>query len=317
MSSRQLKAIFGALVVLVLAYAAVQFLSGNGHRSGGNDIVAAVRDGISLVRILGPGAEDSVRLEEADGSWTVNGYPADSALVRQLSEGLDTAQIGRLVARSVTNHARLGVAEDSARRIKIGPAGAPYVEFLLGRGGPDGRYVRFPSSDEVFSIPAASMRLLAHSAEEWRNRIVAAVDTSLVSRIEVRRNDEPAPLELSRAIGDSAVSWSLGGAAADSATVDALLGESANLTATGFPSDFSAALSPCWKCSTPTNWERHLHCRCSSSPPRTRAVSWYAAQQTRWPIGFRLSRRGGCCRRGRGCFQKRLNRERRSLPPAH
>ncbi|MCK5483336.1 MAG: DUF4340 domain-containing protein [Gemmatimonadetes bacterium] len=237
MSSRQLKAIFGALVVLVLAYAAVQFLSGNGHRSGGNDIVAAVRDGISLVRILGPGAEDSVRLEEADGSWTVNGYPADSALVRQLSEGLDTAQIGRLVARSVTNHARLGVAEDSARRIKIGPAGDPYVEFLLGRGGPDGRYVRFPSSDEVFSLPAASMRLLAHSAEEWRNRIVAAVDTSLVSRIEVRRNDEPAPLELSRAIGDSAVSWSLGGGAVDSATVDALLGESANLTATGFPSD--------------------------------------------------------------------------------
>jgi hypothetical protein len=63
------------------------------------------------------------------------------------------------------------------------------------------------------------------------------VDTSVVSRIAVRRNDEPAPLELSRAIGASDVSWSLEGSTADSATVDALLGESANLTATGFPSD--------------------------------------------------------------------------------
>ena len=237
MSSRQLKAIFGALAVLVLAYVAVQLVSGDGRRSGGNDIVAAVRDGISLVRVLGPDAGDSVRLEEVAGSWTVNGYPADSALVRQLTEGLDTARVGRLVARSATNHASLGVAEDSARRIEIGPTGDPDVEFFLGGRGPDGRYVRFPASDEVFSVPAASMRLLRRSAEEWRNRIVAAVDTSVVSRIAVRRNDEPAPLELSRAIGASAVSWSLEGSTADSATVDALLGESANLTATGFPSD--------------------------------------------------------------------------------
>jgi len=237
MSSRQLKAIFGALAVLVVAYVAVQLLSGNENRSGGEDIVAAVRDGISLVRMVGPGAQDSVHLEEADDRWTVNGYPADSALVRQLGEGLATARVGRLVARSTANHARLGVAEDSTRRIEIGPAGDPDVAFFLGSGGPDGRYVRFPPSDEVFAVPAASMRLLRRSAEEWRNRIVAAVDTSVIGRIAVRRNDEPTPVELVRASGDSAASWSLAGAAVDSATVDALLQESANLTATGFPSD--------------------------------------------------------------------------------
>ncbi|MCK5488734.1 MAG: DUF4340 domain-containing protein, partial [Gemmatimonadetes bacterium] len=237
MKSRQLKVVFVALAVLVLAYVAVQLLSGNGRGSGGDRIAASVRDGFSVVRVLTPNAADSVRLEGAEGYWTVNGYPADSALVRELAEGLDTARVGRLVARSASNHARLGVSEDSARRIEIGPVGDPEAMFLLGRGGNDGRFIRFPPSDDVFTVQAASVRLLGKSAEDWRDRVVAAVDTSTVSRIVVRRNDEPAPTLLERIAGDAAASWSLDGEAADSAAVDALLQESAQLTAIGFPSD--------------------------------------------------------------------------------
>ncbi len=237
MSSRRLKAIFAVLAVLVLAYAAVRLLSGDRRQSGGDDIETAVRDGFALVRVVGPEAGDSVRLEESDGGWTVNGYPADTALLRQLSEGLDTARVGRLVARSATNHGRLGIGEDAARRVEIGPADDPAVTFLLGGGGPDGRYIRFPPSDEVFAVPAASVRLLGRSEEEWRNRIVAAVDTSVVSRIEVRRNDESATILMARVIGDPAAPWSLDGATADTAAVEALLRESANLMATGFPTD--------------------------------------------------------------------------------
>jgi len=235
--SRQLKVVFVALAVLVLSYVAVQLLSGNGRSSGGEGIAASVRGEFSVVRVLTPNAADSVRLEGADGYWTVNGYPADSALVRELAEGLVTARVGRLVARSASNHARLGVSEDSARRIEIGPVGDPEAMFLLGRGGTDGRFIRFPPSDDVFTVQAASVRLLGRSAEDWRDRVVAAVDTSIVSRIVVRRNDQPAPTLLERIAGDAAASWSLEGEAADSATVEALLQESAQLTATGFPSD--------------------------------------------------------------------------------
>jgi len=237
MNSRQLKMIFAVLAVLVLAYGAVRLLSGDGRRPGGDDIVAAVRDGFSLVRALGPGAEDSVRLEEVDGRWSVNGYPADTSLIRQLTAGLDTAHVGRLVARSATTHARLGIADDVAWRIEIGPAGDPDITFLLGGGGTDGRYARFPPSDEVFAVPIASVYLLGRPVEEWRSRIVASVDTSVVNRIAIRRNDEPAPVLLSRGIGDSAARWSVAGATVDTATMEALLRETATLTATGFPSD--------------------------------------------------------------------------------
>jgi hypothetical protein len=237
MSPRRLKVIFSAFTVLVVAYAIVQLLSRDGRQSGGDEMVAAVADGFGVVRMVGPEAADSVQLEEKDGAWTVNGYPADTSLVRQLAEGLDTARVGRLVARNAANHARLGIAEESAWRIEIGPAGDPAVTFLLGGEGPDGRYARFPPSDEVFAVPIASVRLLTRSAEEWRDRIVVAADTSVIRRIAVRRKDQPAPVILARGIGDSGAFWNLDGTAADTAAVQALLRESANLTATGFPSD--------------------------------------------------------------------------------
>jgi len=235
--SRQLKAIFAALAVLVVAYTAVRLLSGNGRAASGDSIATAGRDGFNLVRVLSPNAADSVRLEGIDGSWTVNGYPADSTLVRELVEGLDSARVGRLVGRSATNHARLGVSEDSTRRVEIGPAGNPDVMFLLGSGGTDGRFVRFPPSDDVFTVPARSVRPFGKSAEDWRNRVVAAVDTATVSRITVQRDDEPAVVLLTRVGGEPAASWALDGEAADSAAVEALMQESALLTATGFPSD--------------------------------------------------------------------------------
>ncbi|MGB5304071.1 MAG: DUF4340 domain-containing protein [Gemmatimonadota bacterium] len=238
MKSRQIKAIFAALSLLLVAYVAVQLLSGKGPAAGSDSISASVRDGFSVVRVLTPDAADSVRLEEADGAWTVNGYPADSSLVRELAEGLDSARVGRLVARSATNHARLGVSDDSARRIEIGPVGDPSIMFLMGGGGTDGRFVRFPPSDDVFTVSAASMRPLGRSAEEWRDRVVASVDTSTVTRIAVRRNDQPEPVLLARTGGsEAAPGWNLDGQAVDSVFVHALLQESAELVATGFPSD--------------------------------------------------------------------------------
>lgn len=237
MNARQLKAIFAALGVLVLAWVAFQFIPRTGPTSGADSIITAVRDGFSLVRVLTPDAADSVRLRETDGRWTVNGYPADTALVRGLVEGLDTARIGRLVARSAANHVRLGVTEDSATRIEIGAGDEPAVVFLLGKGGTDGRFVRFPTSDKVFTVPAASVRPLQLSAEEWRDHVVATVDTSIVSRIAVRRNDQPGPVFLRRTVGDPAAPWNLDGEATDTAAVQALLRETALLTATGFPSD--------------------------------------------------------------------------------
>ncbi len=239
MSPRQLKTVFAVLAVLVTIFAGTRLLDRGGDRprTGSDLVVSAIAEGLTVVRAMGPTDGDSVRLELAGESWTVNGYPADTALVRQLAEGLDTARVGRLVARSAANHGRLGITPDSARRVELGPPADPDLVFLLGRGGTDGRFIRFPPSDEVFTVPAMSMRLFNRSEEEWRNRIVASADTAAVGRVAVARNDQPGPVLVVRTAGDSASAWSLDGAPVDTAVIGALMREAETLTATGFPSD--------------------------------------------------------------------------------
>ncbi len=241
MNRDQVAKIFLALGVLVLAYAAVRLL-GNDDRmpGGGRDIGAAVAADVDVIRITGPGEEDVVELARSGDGWTVNGYPADSAMVRSAIAGIDTARPGRLVARSETNHARLGVADDSTRLVEIVPSTGPTVSFLLGGRGLEGRYVRFPGDSDVFVVASESLRSLDGTVDEWRDRIVAAVDTASVIRIVVRRNDE-GQTSLSRSEADSVgVEWLEGlgdGEAADPMVVGTLLETVAELSADGFPSD--------------------------------------------------------------------------------
>jgi hypothetical protein len=201
-------------------------------------IPSAVAGGFQLVRVLGPEEGDSIRLEATDDGWTVNGYPADTSMVGTLITGLDSARTVRLVARSAANHERLGVTGVLARRVEIGPTGDPAITFLLGKGGADGRFVRFPPSEEVYAVPSSSVRLLGRTLEDWRDRLIAEVDTAALIRIAVRRNDQPAPSTLTRAAGGAVgAAWVIDGEPVDSATVAGLLGEAARLTATGFPTD--------------------------------------------------------------------------------
>jgi len=235
--TKHLKLIFAVLGILLVAWAVVRWMSGTAGSPDDRRIPAAAAGGFRLVRVSGPEEGDSLHLEATEDGWTVNGYPADTSMVSRLAAGLDSARIVRLVARSAANHERLGVTEGLARRIEIGPAGDPVLSFLLGKGGADGSFVRFPPSEEVYAVPSSSVRLLRRSLEDWRDRLVAEVDTAALIRITVRRNDQPAPYSLTRSGGGAAVGWSLDGEPADSASVSGLLDEASRLTATGFPTD--------------------------------------------------------------------------------
>lgn len=239
MRAAHLKRIFGVLAVLLLSYGAVRWLSRGSSAPDDFRIPAVVAGGVELVRVLGPEDGDSLRLESAGGLWTVNGYPADTAQIGRLLSGLDSARVGRLVARSASNHERLGVTEGLARRVEIGPAVEPTLTFLLGKAGADGRFVRFPPSEEVYAVPASSVRLLTRTAEDWRSRVVAEADTGALIRIVVHRDDQPAPATLVRSPGPAGgdAGWSLDGATVGSGVVASLLEEAGQLVATGFPTD--------------------------------------------------------------------------------
>lgn len=239
MKSAHLKVIFLILAALVAVYGVIRWVSGEGGSTEDGRIPEAVEAGVELIRVLGPGDTDSLRIEAVDGDWTVNGYPADTSMVRRLWAGLDSARVGRLVARSASTHERLEITDALARRVEIGPAGEPTLSFLLGKAGADGRFVRFPPSEEVYAVPSSSVRLLQRSLEDWRSRVVAEADTGALIRVVVRRGDQPEPTTLERTgvSGPGESAWGIDGQAADSAAVAGLMEEASRLEATGFPTD--------------------------------------------------------------------------------
>jgi hypothetical protein len=239
MSRMQLKAIFAVLGTLLLVYAGIRLLGGTDGRVGaGRDLGALIGPEVDLIRVSGPETGADVELSRDGNEWTVNGYPADTALVREALAGLDTARVGRLAARSAANHARLGVANDSSRLVEIGPASDPALGFHLGNRGRDGRFVRFAGEDEVYVVPEASVGMLDREADEWRDRQIAALDTSRVIGITVERRDEAERAVLERTVSeDGASTWIENGVAADSGAVENVLSAVADLRADGFPSD--------------------------------------------------------------------------------
>lgn len=228
MTERQVKVIFGVLAVLVLAYAGVE-LAGRGGGGGGDGLgLAAAVDGTpGVVRIL-KSSGDSVRLERADGSARVNGFPADSAGMSRLLSALDTVRATELVSRNAANHERLGVTADAADRVVVGPPDAPAFTFLLGDPGRGGRFVRRPDADEVYLLDAGAETLLGREVEAWRDREVASLDTARVGRVELVRGGEETAL-----VRQGAGWRTAGGDSAEARQVERLLGALAPLRAAG------------------------------------------------------------------------------------
>lgn len=203
-------------------------------RAGELDLGAQIGPDVSYIRIDRPGGE-ILELNHRDEGWTVNGYPAVDSLASATAAGLDTLPPGRLISRSAKNHERLGLSPDSAVRVRVGPAGAPVADFLVGGSGADGRFVRLPQEEHSYVFPHDIMNPLAGGEARWRDYTIARVDTSALHRIEIRRRGRPGA-ELTRS--DSAPSgWFVGETPADSAVVQAYLRILAGLESTGFPAD--------------------------------------------------------------------------------
>lgn len=239
MSERALKRILTAVAVVVAAYAVVTLVRG-GPSSPAAEGTEALREtltslepeAVEAVRFVRDG--DTVRLSREEGSrWTVNGHRADSATVARFWNQLGEARVGSVAARNPENHERLGVTEDAAARILFDGREGETSEILVGEPGPTGRsaYVRFPDRETVHVVHGDLRGAARREVDAWRDRTVLRVDTARVESVELVREERTDTL---RREDDS---WSVDGAAADSAAVRGLLGALARLRASGFAPD--------------------------------------------------------------------------------
>jgi hypothetical protein len=194
MSDRTLKALVGALVVAVAAWLVTNLLSGGGGAIGASGAVVEVFDGVtpeSVESIRLAGASGQVALSRVESGWSADGFDADSATVQRFLSSLATVEVGDLVATNPANHERMGVSADSAITLEMDAAGRSR-SVLVGKQGPrfETAYVRVPEEDEVYLLEGDLRVHVRRPLDDWRDKNVVRVDTSLVARIEVERNGE-------------------------------------------------------------------------------------------------------------------------------
>ncbi|HKK08657.1 MAG TPA: DUF4340 domain-containing protein [Gemmatimonadota bacterium] len=237
MSEKTLRIVVIGALVLVAAWAASTFLGGGGSGAAGADSPLAR----ALVRAAEPGVEavdlrrdvDTLRLVRDEEGWSIDGHATDSAQVARFWTAVDSARVTEIAARNPAHHDALGITDAAALTLVFHRGDGDSVRLLLGKAGPyyPSVYARLPGQDDVWLVRGSLRREASRSADEWRDRTVARVDTSVLRTVVVTRHDTT--LRLVR--GDTA--WSVDGKPADGGAVGRMLDQLADLQASAFAPD--------------------------------------------------------------------------------
>jgi hypothetical protein len=236
MSDKTIKRLVWLLGLALAIYVTLTVVTRLGRAGGDADSGVATalsgiaHDAIRMVRVEGPA--DTVRLQRAQGTWTVNGYDADTAAVDRLLRALETTEVGPVTATNPDNHERMGVAGADARRLTI-EADGDSTTLLLGNAGTrfGTSYARLPDDNAVVTLIGELRSVALRSLDQWRDKTVLRLDTTEVSAVVVASSSDPYRLERHEG------RWMVDGSPADSAAVSQMLGELASLDATGFAPD--------------------------------------------------------------------------------
>jgi hypothetical protein len=237
MNAKQLKLIAIVLGAAVLLYLPRIFRDdgSGGSIDVGDGFRFVLEDAVTRIDIVEPDNADTIRLEDGSNGWTVDGYRADETKMENLLEVLPDLYSDVLVARNPTNHTKMGVSE-SGRRISVYTNGPTPLEFYLGnrdiRGA--GYFVRALGIDAVFRLDSRVSGYLNRERDGWRPRTIAAIDTARVRQIVLQREGTETVFHR----GDSG--WTAGEVAADSASLQGILGLLPNLSLTTFTSEEEA-----------------------------------------------------------------------------
>ena len=246
MSEQTLKRIFGGLAVLVVLWLGSVWLSGRpggGARAAAAGGVATLFEGlnettVSGVRIVGP--LETLSLQPSGGTWTVNGYRADSMSVARFWNALAAVEVGGMVANNPSNHGRMGLVPDSAWTVDFTLVDGGTASVLVGKRGPitPSGYARLPDQDTVVVVSGDFRGSVTLSVRDWRDKTILQVDTAAVVRVVLETDEGTYVTERA----DSA--WSVDGEPANARIMDGVLGELARLLALGFVDGEASEESP-------------------------------------------------------------------------
>lgn len=243
MNEKTLRSIVTALAVLVVLWGATL---GMGMAGGGSSFSAGVErvlEGLDPSTVTGfiirsPTGESTTVTQATDASqvadaWEANGYPADRDAILRVWGALAELEVGGVVAMNPINHTRMGVSDTTAwtvvfqttsgdRTVLVGKAGRSFATA----------YARLPEEDEVVLTSGDLRASLARPEADWRDKTIVVVDTTLIARIIVERDDGDRTT-----IQRDPDGWTVEGEAARPSAISAFMAEVARMTASGFKAD--------------------------------------------------------------------------------
>jgi hypothetical protein len=190
MTSKQLVRVAVALAVALFLWGLAAILRGGS-------------DEVESMALLGPFVEeqvdriefvdgaDTISVERSDQGWRVDQFDADPDKVQEFFTLVATAVEGDLVARSPASHARMGVADDAAKRLRVYQDGKQVAELIVGNNGRVYRtiYVRLPGEDGVYLVEGELRTIVTRSLKDWRDKRIVDIPGTDIHGFEFVRGD--------------------------------------------------------------------------------------------------------------------------------
>jgi hypothetical protein len=229
-TTRQLRQVAVALVVLVFLWGLAEVLTKGSDKLDGDFVLPAVKaTDVDTVRLARPA--DTILLARRDSvTWTVNGFDASGDAVNQLFDALAKATVAELAAQSTASHNRMGVDSAKGKRLTFRRGADTVDQLIVGERGPGytGAYMRRPGSDDVYLVRGELPTVADKMLEDWRDKRIVSIEPDSVTEVRVERRR--GGYTLRRADGG----WRIDAAAADSSAVRRMLDQWRNLQAAGF-----------------------------------------------------------------------------------
>lgn len=197
MTERTLRILVGLLVITAAAWGVASLLPDGEGPAPASGEIAAFFDGLDRV------STERVRMSSTSGEyelvpgpgvagWLVNGMAADSGNVARFWSVIEGAEIGDLAAANPANHERMEVSDDTAWRLEFEKGGETRTLLVGAQGARFATsYVRVPGADEVYVLEGDLRVHMRRQLDNWRNKRLLTVDTTLVVRVEIERDSEP------------------------------------------------------------------------------------------------------------------------------
>ncbi|HKW42179.1 MAG TPA: DUF4340 domain-containing protein [Gemmatimonadales bacterium] len=232
MSAKQLKLIAIGLGVLLLLWGGSELLSRGSDSVTGTLMLPALPAGdVDTIRVV-QRADSILLVKRPPAEWGVNGHRVTPDAVAELLQALHDSVRPEVVAQDTSSFARLGVDSVGGRWLSVRAGTKQSLTLIVGTRGRDyqSTYLRRPGDPHVYLWRTPLANLVDRSADDWRDKRIAALPPDSVVAIDVDRPKDRYTLQ------QTGKKWTLQGHAADSAAVARYLDRLKTITAAGFAS---------------------------------------------------------------------------------